>query len=345
MLSPMFSILLIPFLVAMFQAITMGGSGTSPAFSAAFGSDCIRKDLIPGLFGIFVFAGAVVAGKKVVLTMGSGVLPAEAMSLILTTIILLSVSLSMLMANILGIPQSTSQATVFALIGPALYYDILKTDKLLFEIIPTWFILPIISFLLTLLIGKFIYMPILRRDNIQFKNMTVHPGLKILVIVVSCYVAFAIGSNNVANAAGPIASMVLRELNIEPAGDNFVLILLMATLVIAPCFGIGSSIFGAKIVRTTGKEIIDFGPLGATFISIITATLLIFASAVRGIPTSLVQLNTAAIIALGITKVGWKNVLSSSSVKKLLVVWIIAPIISLVFSLLLTYGAEKMGLL
>jgi len=43
----MLSILLIPFFVAMFLAINMGGSGTTPSFSAAYGANIVRKDLIP----------------------------------------------------------------------------------------------------------------------------------------------------------------------------------------------------------------------------------------------------------------------------------------------------------
>ena len=61
--SPLFNHLLIPFLVAIFLAINMGGSGTAPSFSAAYGANIIRKGLIPGLFGIMVFIGAIVAGK------------------------------------------------------------------------------------------------------------------------------------------------------------------------------------------------------------------------------------------------------------------------------------------
>ena len=47
MISPLFSHLLVPFLVAMFLAVNMGGSGTAPAFSAAYGANIIRKSLIP----------------------------------------------------------------------------------------------------------------------------------------------------------------------------------------------------------------------------------------------------------------------------------------------------------
>lgn len=345
MFSTMFSILLIPFFIAMFLAVNMGGSGTAPSFSAAFGANLIRKDLIPGLFGIFVFFGAIIAGKKVSLTIGKEILPGDVMGLALTSIILLSVALSLLMANLLRIPQSTSQATIFSLVGPAIYFDVLKTHKLFFEIIPTWFVLPIVSFLLTLMIGKFIYNPLKESGLIPFSQLNSHPALKYLVIITSLYVAFSIGSNNVANAAGPIASMIANELHISLTDTNFLIVMIVSTLIIAPCFGIGSSIFGHQIVQTTGKEIVEFGPMGATLVSFITATLLLFASVTRGIPTSLVQLNTAAIIGLGISKVGWRSILKQTSIKKLLAVWIIAPVISLLLSLLLTVMADSYGIL
>ncbi len=343
MFSPMFSILLVPFIFAMFLAINMGGSGTAPAFSAAYGANIIRKDLIPGLFGIFVFLGAIIAGKKVSMTIGKGILPNEVMDLTLTSIILLSVALSLLAANLMRIPQSTSQATVSALVGPAIYFDILKTNKLFFEIIPTWFILPLISFLITYMIGKYIYNPVKKRGWFNFQQISSHKGLKLLVILASLYVSFAIGSNNVANAAGPIASMISNELKITLTDNNILLVMIVSTLIIAPCFGIGSSLFGNRVIETTGKEIIDFGPMGATLISFITGTLLLFASVTRGIPTSLVQMNTLSIIGLGISKIGWREILKKTSIKRLLTVWIIAPLISLLISFTLTCCAAHMG--
>ena len=115
MLAPMLNGLLLPFLVAMFLAINMGGSGTSPSFATAYGSGILRKDLIPGLFGLCVLVGALLAGKNTAITLGKGILPAESLNYTLTTIILFSVALSLLFANLVGVPQSTSQSTVLAL--------------------------------------------------------------------------------------------------------------------------------------------------------------------------------------------------------------------------------------
>ena len=337
----MFSILLLPLFAAMFLAINMGGSGTAPAFSSAYGANLIRKDLIPGLFGAFVLLGAIMAGKEVTLTIGKGILPDSSMTLTLTTIILLSIALSMLFANILRVPQSTSQSTVFALVAVAVYQNNLQTKKLLFEIIPAWFILPIISFFLTLILGKYIYRPLKKKKLINFKQLKVHPALRLGVIFSSCYVAFSIGANNVANASGPIHSLLVNQLNIQDSGTNYLICMIVSTLIIAPCFALGSSIFGSRILKTTGKEIIEFGPIGALAISLVTGSLLLLASVTRGIPTALAQLNVGAIIGLGAYKVGIKEIMTRTSVKKIFMVWVISPAISFCIALLLAFLMVK----
>ncbi len=344
MFSPMFSVLLIPFLAAMFLAINMGASGTAPSFSAAYGANLIRRERIAGVFGIFVLAGALIAGKKVAMTISRGILPEDVMGLTLTTIVLVSVALSLLMANLLKVPQSTSQATIAALVGPAVYYDILKAHRLLFEVIPTWLILPVVSFLLTLAIGKLIYTPLNKRMTSGFSRVAGHPFLKIAVLAASCYVAFAIGSNNVANAAGPIVAMAMKSMGTTTEATAL-MIMIFATLLVAPCFAIGSSIMGSRVVETTGREIVEFGPLGAVLVAVVTATLLLVASVSRGIPTSLVQMNTASIMALGVTKEGWRFVASRTSVRKLLVIWIVSPLMALGISFGLTALAEALGLM
>jgi sulfate permease len=289
--------------------------------------------------------GALLAGKKVVSTIGKGILPADTISLVLSSIILLSVALSLLFANILKVPQSTSQATVTALVGPAIYFDILKTDKLFFEILPTWLITPIAAFLITYLIGKLIYNPLKNSKHLSFDNIAHYRSLKFIVILTACYVAFAIGSNNVANASGPLVVMSQNVLNVADNSGQFMLIMIIITLVIAPCFGIGSSFLGERVLSTTGKEIISFGPLGATLISLVTASLLLIASLTKGIPTSLVQMNTGAIIGLGISKIGFKEIIHNTPFKKILTIWIVSPVISLILSFSLTFIFDKSGLL
>ncbi len=340
----MFSHLLLPFLVAMFLAINMGGSGTGPAFSVAYGTNAIKRRLIPGLFGIMVFIGALVAGKETANTMGKELVDPSMMNMVMTTIILISVALALLVANLAGIPQSTSQATVFSVTAPALYFGSLNSGKLFLEIVPTWFILPVISFIICFLAGKYIYKPIRKKGWTISRKVNDNPVLLGVIMVMSLYVAFSIGANNVANASGPIASMTINELNID-SDRNFILIMILSTLVVAPSFGIGSSIFGHKIVKNTGKEIVLFGRIEAIIISFVSATLLLLASVLKGIPSSLVQLNVAAILGIGVAKLGFRNIFRKTEVNKFFAMWVISPAIAFTLSLLLTYIADKIGLL
>lgn len=345
-MSPLFSHLLIPFITAMVLAVTMGGSGTAPAFSAAYGANVLRKSLIPGLFGIMVFFGAIVAGKGTATTIGKNLLDPDFMSFTVVSIILFAVAIALLIANLAGIPQSTSQATVLAVTAVALYFDKFNSQKLFFEIIPTWFILPVISYFISLFIGKYIYKPMRRRGYTlpRAQNENLKPVWNGLLVVMSLYVAFSIGSNNVANAAGPIAVMTANELDIS-VNENFTLIMILATLIVAPSFGIGSSIFGYKILQNTGKEIVLFGKFEAVIIAFVSASLLLAASLVKGIPTSLVQLNVAAILGIGVAKLGTKNIFKKTEVKRFFLMWLIAPIIAFSLALLLTYLADKFGYL
>lgn len=345
MISPLLNHLLLPFLAAMFLTINMGGSGTGPSFSAAYGANVIRKTAIPGLFGLMVFAGAIVAGRGTATTLGKGLLAPEMMGYAIVTIILFSVAISLLVANLAGIPQSTSQATVMAVTAPALYFHQLNTHKLLFEIIPTWFILPVLSFAICFVIAKYIYTPLRRRGYTMSRKVNENRGLKGLILIMSMYVAFSIGSNNVANAAGPIATMVMNELNIASVDKNFVLIMILATLIVAPSFGIGSSIFGYRIVRRTGKEIVLFGRIEAVIIAFVSASLLLSASLLKGIPTSLVQLNVGAILGIGTARLGAKHIFRKTEVNQFFVMWIVAPVIAFLLSLLLTWAIDELGYL
>jgi phosphate/sulfate permease len=340
----MFHHVLIPLLAAVFLAINMGGTSISPSFSAAYGSNVIRRSMIPGLFGIMVFLGAMIAGKATAATLGKDLIHPDLMNWILVTIILGSVGITLFIANLLGVPQSNVQTTVFAISAPAAYFHQMNTHKLFVEIVPTWFIAPLLSFSICFLIGKYIYTPIRKKGYLTYGQLSQHPVVKVIIVVMSLYVAFSIGANNVANAVGPIASMISHELQLPFEGNGFSIVMVLATLVVAPNFAIGASVLGSKGLENTGKGIFLFGPFEAIAISFVTASLLLISST-RGIPTSLVQLNAGAIIGIGVARLGAKNIFRKTSVNKFFVVWTIAPIIAFLLSLTVTYIVDKLGFL
>lgn len=312
---------LLPFIIAMFFAMNMGASGVAPSFSCTYGANILSREIIHGIYGVFVFIGAIVAGGNVIKTISCGFVPPEIISFKVVIIILVSCSVAMFMANLLKIPQSTSQATVFAFLGVGLFFSNLKLDTFFF-MIPMWFVLPIISFVLTYIAAKIGYKYISINGS-NWETLINHPFLKLFVILTSCYVAFSIGSNNVANAAGPLVGAKLAT----P---------LLGVLIIAPCFGIGSSLLGHLPLETTSKEITSLNPISSALISLITGTLLLAASFL-GIPQSLVQLNVGSIAALSCSRIGCKETLKTHAIKKSIIVWIVAPIIAFILAYVLCF--------
>src|SRR3989338_11470424 len=136
--------------------MNMGGSGIAPTFSAAYGGRLIRKRTAALLFTIFVIIGAATLGRGVVKTLSQGILPREFINLDVALVILASATLSLFLANLLGIPESTSMVTVGAVVGAGLYFGHIQLKTFLW-LIPLWLLFPAVSFVATFLLYKLIY--------------------------------------------------------------------------------------------------------------------------------------------------------------------------------------------
>lgn len=309
-----------------FFALNMGGSGIAPAFASVYGARLISRKRAVILFTFFVVLGAVTLGDRVAKTLSSGLLAKDFFTPQVALVILISAATSLFIANLLKVPQSTSWVTVLATFGAACHFSSLNLTTT-FRMVSLWLILPLIGFFLVCLAFRGIYPP--RAANFWFYEK-VHSWkreIQFLALAASCYVAFAIGSNNVANAVGPLMGAGL----IEPK---------LGLLVIAPLFGWGSWLIHDRTMKTIGQEIVPLGLITSSLVSFITASLLIVAS-LLGFPQSLVQLNALAIMAVGTLKHEHVLAARQGAVQKTFLVWLVAPVLagSLSFLLLTWLGA------
>lgn len=337
----MFIPLLIPFLLAIFLSVNMGGSGSVPAFSALYNAKIIRPVLIPGLFGLMVLLGALTCGRQTIQTMSTGIISHGYMTYTVTSIVLFSIAVSLLIANILSIPQSASQSAVMAIAAPAIYFDALDSSKLFTVILPAWIILPVVAFIVAYLSGRFIYKPLRIMGLTLGKQVREHFALRTLLVATSLYTAFAIGANNVANAAGPLSAMASIQLGASP--QHSVHVMMIAVLVIAPSFGIGSSLFMHNMAVGSSQQQSLFGPVEAIIIAITSASLLLVASIGGGIPVSAIQINAASIVGIGVAKLGLNNILRKTNIHSYWPMWIIAPASAFCMSLALVHLAQILG--
>ena len=305
---------LLALILAAFFAINMGGSGMSPAFAAPYGAGAISRKRAALLFGVFVLLGAFIGGGKVVNTISRGIVSQDFIDTKVSLVILLSAAVSLLIANILRVSVSTSSVTVFSLISVGLYFRQLYFATLA-KVFCFWLVLPLLAYILTYAFAKLLF-PLEKKPWISKHE----PYLKIFVLITGCYVAFSIGSNNVANAVGPLVAseIVSEELGI---------------LLIAPFFGLGG-LFFRKVLNTVGKEITGIGLLGAAINGLIIGSLLLLSSAF-GAPEPMVMLGAVSIMGIGSVNNGHKFIITHQVVRKILTLWLISPIISLVVTYLL----------
>jgi len=308
--------------LAIFFAVNMGGASFAASFAAPYGGRLIKAKSAGFLFIGFVVVGSVLFGKNVSMTLGQEIIPQQLIGSKAIIIIFFTAGLSMFVSNLMQIPQSTSLVTVAAISGVGVYYRQLDLETLVY-LIPFWVLLPVFSYFLTHLMAGFIYPPRKKNFWIYERFVNHQEKLRMLVIIMACYCAFAVGTNNVANVVGPLMG------SMEALTINKLLILF------ALVYGAGAFIF-TEPIKTAGQKIIPLGLLTASIISMVSGTLMLLASAF-GVPQSFVMLKMGAIFAVSSLKDGQQSTFRKPLTKRTLFTWTINPIITFFISLGLSF--------
>lgn len=304
------------FILAVVFALNMGGSSFGAAFAPAFGGRVLSRNQSAILFLIFVLLGGVFFGRNVSGTLGHGLVSFSLYTYKTTAIILFVCSLSMIVANWMKIPQSTSLVTVAAISGVGVSLGKLNLNTLGY-LIPFWLILPLLSFGITYFLTGVVYPP--REKNFWIYEKFIHHErkLKLFVLLSCCYCAFSVGTNNVANVIGPLIYV-----------SNFSITQML--FVFACFYGIGGFVFSGPL-KTAGKAIVPLGLMTASIITFVAASLMIVAS-IFGVPQSFVMLQLGAVFAVSCKKEGHELTFSSSWARKTFVTWVINPLLTFMLS-------------
>nr|WP_295971299.1 inorganic phosphate transporter [uncultured Bacillus sp.] len=302
-------------IVALFFAMNIGASGAAASISVAYGSGAIqsRKRALL-LCGIAIFLGAVIGGREVAETIGSGIIPQSLLTAKVVLIILSSAALSLFFANLLGIPLSTSEITVGSIVGVGIALKALYV-KNIFVIAAFWVIVPVVAFTIAFLLGKLIAK--VNKKFPQLRKKRAQRILAVFVVIIGFFEAFSAGMNNVANAIGPLVGAQLMSMNTGIVLGGF-------------CIAIGAVLLGGNVLQTNAKKITRFSLLEGGTISG-TGSLLVIIASIFGLPVPLTQVTSTAIMGIGAAKKG-KNTVNKQVISKIVKVWVVSPIVSLVIS-------------
>ncbi len=158
-----------------------------------------------------------------------------------------------------------------------------------------------------------------------------------LMIFTACSMAFAHGSNDVANAIGPLAAVnaIVRsgQVSQESAMPIWILFLGGAGIVA------GLMMYGHKVMATIGKKITHLTPTLGFSAELSAASTVVIASA-TGIPVSTTHTLVGAVLGVGLARAG-REALDLGIIKRIFISWIVTipvgAILAIIFFYILKY--------
>ncbi len=150
-------------------------------------------------------------------------------------------------------------------------------------------------------IGRFFIMRIKpdRRAEKEFHFFTVERVFAVLMVVTACGMAFAHGSNDVANAIGPVAAVisVARDGLVGQQAPVSIWVLLLGGMGIV----VGLATFGRHVIATVGRKITHLTPSRGFAAELAAATTIVIASG-TGIPISTTHTLVGAVLGVGMAR-------------------------------------------
>jgi PiT family inorganic phosphate transporter len=326
----------------LFLGWSLGANDAANVFGTAVGTRMMRFRTAAIICSIFVILGAIISGSGTTETLGKlgaiNALPGAFAACV-------AAGLSVYLMTRFGLPVSTTQAIVGAIVGWNIYTGSSTNTKILITILSTWILCPIIAGLIAMffyvLAKKFIHsskLHILRLDAYT----------RAALILAGAFGAYSLGANNIANVMGvfvPISPFTdINVMNIFIFSSKEQLFLLGGIAI-----AIGVFTYSRRVMFTVGNDLSKMSPVAA-FIVVISHSIVLFLFASQGIsnflqsinlpsiplvPVSSSQAVVGAVIGIGLLK-GGKEVRWSVA-GKISLGWVTLPVIAALISFMILF--------
>ncbi|MDD2778167.1 MAG: inorganic phosphate transporter [Methanocellales archaeon] len=317
-----------PFIIAIFaaglyMAWNVGANDLANAMGTTVGIGTLSLKQAIVLGGVVSFSGAVLFGSRVTETVAKGIVPIsliDAHSVMLGALAaILAAGVWVTFATYLNLPVSTSHSIVGAMLGFGLVSVSQGTINMgdiawavLLKIVASWVLSPVaggvVAFLLFTMIRQLL--------ELMDDPLRADRPLRFLVVVASCWVLFALGSNDVANAIGPL-SAALGAVGTEL--PMWVLVFGGVGIVL------GMFTWGYRIIETIGKKITELTPANA-FAAQFGAAATVLVCSSFGMPVSTTHTMVGSVVGVGLA--GGLEAVDLSVIRKIIFSWVLTvPIV------------------
>jgi PiT family inorganic phosphate transporter len=315
----------------LFLGWSLGANDAANVFGTAVGTRMVKFRTAAIITCLFVALGAVISGAGATHTLGKlGAVNALAGSFTVA----LAAGATVAWMTRVGLPVSTSQAIVGAIVGWNLFTGSPTEMTTLTTIVATWIICPVLAAILAFLMFKFVRL-FLYRLKVHMLRQDAYNRFGLLLV--GAFGAYSLGANNIANVMGVfVESTPFRDIT-PIAGFTFSgtqsLFLLGAVAI-----GIGVVTYSKRVMLTVGGDLLRITPVAALIV-VLSHSLVLFLFASQGleawlaghglptiplVPVSSSQAVVGAVVGIGFAR-GGKG-LNFSVLRRIASGWVTTPV-------------------
>lgn len=296
-----------------FLGWSLGANDAANVFGSAVASRMVKFRTAAFLSAVFVLLGALLEGKAGMATL-AGLTDLNLKRAVVASV---AAAVTVTVMTLLGLPVSTSQAVVGAILGIGFVSRHLNLGEL-GKVLLCWFGTPIGGILAAVLIYKilaFFY----NRLPIDLFDSDIY--LRVSLILAGSYAAYALGANNVANVTAVFVGA--GRLSVSAAS-------LLGGLSIA----LGILTFSRGVMETVGRRLIQLDPFSALIVVLAEAVTVHFYTIV-GVPVSTSQAIVGAVLGIGIVK--GINTMSRRTLVNIFIGWFFTPVLACFVAIVLNF--------
>jgi inorganic phosphate transporter, PiT family len=271
---------MISLLGGVFLGWSLGANDAANCFGSAVASRMVRFWTAAALCAVFVLAGALLEGRAGIETL-SGLTSIDLEQAVVITV---AAGLTVTLMTLFGLPVSTSQAAVGAILGIGFFNQEVNVAGLS-KVVACWFGTPTGAVLVALVLYKVLALIYNRlRISVFQTDMLLRAGL----VLAGSYAAYALGANNVANVTAVFVG----------AGT---LTVFAAALIGGLSIASGVLTFSRGVMETVGRKLVRLDPFSALVV-VLAEGLTVHFYTIVGVPVSTSQAVIGAVLGIGIIK-------------------------------------------
>ncbi len=299
-----------------FLGWSLGANDASNAFGSAVSSRMVKYWTAAILASIFVMLGALLEGRAGIETLQG----LTVLTLKMATVSSVAAAVTVTIMTVLGLPVSTSQAAVGAILGIGFVNKQLNIAGL-GKVVACWFGTPVGGLLIAVVLYKLLAV-IYNRSRIDMFESDIL--LRLALIAAGSYAAYTLGANNVANVTAVFVG----------AGQ---LTVFAAALVGGMSIALGILTFSRGVMETVGQKLVRLDPFSALVVVLAEGLTVHFYTLV-GVPVSTSQAVIGAVLGVGIVK--GANTVSRRTLTNILIGWFLTPAIACFIAVALYFAVN-----